>query len=260
VKPFEQVRPEIEKELKKQRAGRLFAETADKFNNIVFEQSESLKPAADLLHSTPQKSGWISRNGAEEARLNNPKLLQAVFSDDVLNNKRNTEAIETAPGTMIAARVIEHKPSSMQPFEQVKGAIEKKLAQSRASQLAAQEGRRMLDELRQGKDAQLAWDKPQLVSRTEPQGLSEAAVRQVFKADAGKLPAYTGIEAPGGGYMLLRVSRVVQPDNVDPAQQKALGEGLAQMMGEEEFNAYLASLKEKAKVKIVNKERLEKSQ
>ena len=100
---------------------------AEKFNNIVFEQSDSLKPAAELLKQTPQKSGWITRSGAEDARLNNPKLLQAIFSEDVLDNKRNTEAIEIAPGTIVAARVIEHKPSAMQPFEQVKAAIEKKL-------------------------------------------------------------------------------------------------------------------------------------
>lgn len=258
VKPFDQVRADIEKELKKQRAGRQFAELAERFSNTVFEQSDSLKPAGELLKDTPQKSGWISRTGAEDARLNNAKFLQAVFSDDVLNNKRNTEAIEVAPGTLVSARVIEHKPSSLQPFEQMKGAIEKKLVQSRANQLAAQEGRRQLEELRQGKTIPATWSTPQLVSRKDPQGLTEAILRQVFKADAAKLPAYAGIEASGGGYLLLRMTRVIQQDKVDAAQQKAVADGLAQMRGEEEFNAYVASLKKKVSVKIVDKERLEK--
>lgn len=258
LRSFDQARTEIEKELKKQQAGRRYAEVAESFNNIVFEQSDSLKPAADLLKVQPRTSGWITRNAAEDAPLNNPKFLQAVFAEDVRINKRNTEAIEIGPGTIVAARVIEHKPSAMQPLADVKSAVEKKLAQQRASQLAAQEGRQMLEQLRAGKAAPVSWDAPQLVSRADPKGMPEPVLRQVFKADVTKLPAYTGVEAPGGGFMLLKVTRVVDPEKVDKAQQKSLSEGLAQVSGEAQFNAYVASLKQKAKVKI-DKDQVEKS-
>ena len=256
---LEQVRSEIEQELRKQRAGRLYAELAEKFNNMVFEQSDSLKPVAELLKQSPQQSGWITRSGAKEPVLNNPKLLQAIFSEDVIVNKRNSEAVEVAPGTIVAARVIEHKPSAMRPFEEVKSEIEKKLVQTRASQLAAQEGRRQLEALRQGKDVQVAWNAPQVVSRTDPKGLTEPVLKQAFKADSTKLPSYTGIEAPNGGFMLLRITRVIEPEKIDRAQQKSLSEGLAQLLGEEQFSAYVASLKQKADVSI-NKAQLEAKQ
>ena len=97
------------------------------------------------------------------------------------------------------------------------------------------------------------------MSRTDPKGLPEPVFRQLFKADAKSLPSYTGVEAPGGGYMLLRVTRIVEPDKIDRAQQNSLAEGLAQVTGEEQFSAYIASLKKKADVKI-NKERFEKKQ
>ena len=234
-----------------------YAELAEKLNNAVFEQSETLKPAAELVKQPVKTSAWIMRSGAQDAQLNNPKLIEAIFSEDVLRNKRNTEAIEIAPGTIVAARVIEHKPPALQPFEQVKAAIEKKLVQTRASQLAAQEGRQQLEQLRQGKAVQVSWGAPQLVSRADPKGLPEPVLRQVFKADANNLPSYTGVEGPGGGYMLLRVSKIVETDKVDRAGQKSLAEGLAQVMGEEQFTAYLASLKGKAKIKL-DKEQFEK--
>jgi peptidyl-prolyl cis-trans isomerase D len=259
TRSFEQARPEIESELKKQRAGRLYAELAEKFNNTVFEQSDTLKPAAELLKQTPQQSGWITRAGAQDPKLNNPKLIQAVFSDDVLLNKRNSEAVEIAPGTIVSARVIEHKPSAMQPFDSVKGAIEKKLVDTRAAQLAAQEGRQQLEALRQGKDAQVQWTPAQVVSRADPKGLPEPVMRQLFKAEASKVPAYSGVEAPGGGYMLLRITKVIEPEKVDRAQQKSMSEGLAQLTGEEHFAAYVASLKDKAKVSL-NKEQIERKQ
>ncbi len=258
LKTLEQARPEIEKELKKQVAGRRFAELAESFNNTVFEQSDSLKPAADLLKVAPRTSGWISRSSAEDAQLNNQKLIQAIFSEDVRVNKRNTEAIEIAPGTIVAARVSEHKPSALKPFDDVKASIEKTLVQNRANQLAAQEGRQVLEQLRQGKAPQLSWDAPQLVRRADPKGMPEPVLRQVFKADANKLPSYTGVEAPGGGFMLLKIVRVEEPKKVDPAQQKSLSEGLAQITGEEQFNAYMASLKQKAKIKL-DKDQFEKT-
>ncbi|MGZ8202641.1 MAG: SurA N-terminal domain-containing protein, partial [Burkholderiales bacterium] len=114
-----------------------------------------------------------------------------------------------------------------------------------------------LEQLRQGKDVQTTWSTPQLVSRADPKGFTEPILRQVFKADAAHLPAYAGVEAPGGGYMLLKVTRVVEPQKVDVAQQKQLAEALSQMVGEEHFAAYVASLKSKAKVSI-NKEKFEK--
>jgi peptidyl-prolyl cis-trans isomerase D len=259
MRTFEQARPEIEKELAKQQAGQRFAQLAETLNNTLFEQADSLKGAAEAIKATPQTSGWLSRAGGKEPLLNNPKVIQAIFSDDVKVNKRNTEAIEVAPGVVIGARVIEHKPSAMQPFADTKPAIEKKLVATRASQLAAQEGRKQLDALRQGKEAGVSWDAPQLVSRAETKGLPEPVLRQVFKADTAKLPAYTGIEAPGGGFVILKVTRVVENEKTDRAQAKSLSEGLAQVVGEEQFKAYLESLKQKAKVKL-EKDQIEKKQ
>jgi peptidyl-prolyl cis-trans isomerase D len=255
---FEEVRPQIEAELKKQLAGRKFAETAEAFNNAAFEQSDSLKPAAEIAKSPLRQSGWLSRSGgAEDARLNNPRLLQAVFSEDVLRNKRNTEAVEIAPGVLAAARILEHKPASVQPFEQVRAAIEKKLVLARAGQLAAQEGRQRLEALRQGKEAQVAWGAPQLVSRADAKGLAEPVARQVFRADVASLPAYAGVELPQGGYVLLRISRVIEPDKVTPEKRKAVAESLQQVLGQEQFAAYVASLRQKGGVKI-SKELIEK--
>jgi peptidyl-prolyl cis-trans isomerase D len=259
MKTFEQVRPAIEKEVKKQLAGRRFAELADKFNNTAFEQSDSLKGVAEIAKVAPRESGWLSRTGGQEPLLNNPKLLEAIFSEDVRMNKRNTEAVEIAPGTVVVARVMEHKPSTLKPLAEVQAEIEKKLVRNRAAQLAAQEARQQLEQLRQGKAPQLAWDAPQLVSRTDPKGLPETVVRQAFKADVSKLPSYTGLELPDLGFVLLRVSRVEDTQKVDVAQQKSITEELGKMLGEEQFSAYVASLKQKTKIKL-DKEQFDKKQ
>jgi peptidyl-prolyl cis-trans isomerase D len=258
VKPFEEVREDIERELRKAQASRRFAETADNFNNVVYEQSDSLKPAAELARSEPRQSGWISRESAPPP-LNNPKLLAAIFSSEALKEKRNTEAVEVAPGTLVAARVIESKPAATQPFEEVRAALEKRLALREASRLAVAEGRRILEELRQGKPARVDWSKPVLVSREGAKDLPEAVARQAFRADVSKLPAYGGVETGQGAYTLVRVSRVQAAETLSPERAKAMEEQVEAMIAQETFSAYVASLRQQAGVSI-NKEQLEKKQ
>jgi len=247
---FEDVRPKIEEALKRQQAGRKFAEVAEHFNNVVFEQSESLKPAAEVAKSNLRQSGWITREQADDPTLNHPKLRQAVFSDDVLVAKRNSAVVEVAPGVLVAARLLEHKPASLQPFDEVRGAIDKKLTQQRAAQLAAQEGRALLEKLKQGSEAGIKWGAAQLVGRQEAKGVSEAVLRQAFRADTSELPAYAGADLPNGAYALIRVSRVVEPEKIDPERRKQVAEALRQLRGQEAMLAYVESLKKKDAVRI----------
>ncbi len=256
-KTFEEARPEIEVELKKQLAGRKFAEMAEAFSNTLFEQSDSLKAAADLVKAAPQKSGWMARSSGDNTTLGNQKLLQAVFSEDVLKNKRNTEAIEIAPGVLVGARIAEHKPAAIQPFDQVSGALVKKLTLQQASQLAAQDGRAKLEALKQGKDAEVSWSAPLLASRGDPKGIPVEVLRQAFKADVSKLPAYAGAEAAGGGYTLVRISKVQDTTQDAKDKQNTIAQTLRQVAGQAELAAYLASLKQKSTVNV-RKEQVEK--
>jgi peptidyl-prolyl cis-trans isomerase D len=258
IKPLEEVREGIERDLAKQQASRRFAELADTFSNIVYEQSDSLKPAAEAAKSAVRQSGWITRDSAAPP-LNNARLIAAVFSDEAFKEKRNTEAVEIAPGSLIAARVIESKPASTQSFEEVRGALEKRLALREAARLASDEGRRRLDELKQGKAGGVPWSAPVLVERDDGKGLPEPVLRQAFRADVSRIPAYTGVETGRGAYTLVRVSRVEQAAKMPPEKAKALEDQVRAVLAAETLAAYVASIKQKAGVKI-NKEQLEKKQ
>ncbi len=256
---LDEVKKQVELDLKRQKAGKKFAELAEQFNNLVFEQGDSLKPAADALKLTIQAGGWVSRNGSDNKLLNNQKLLQAVFSEDTVKNKRNTEVIDVGDNTLVAARVIEYKPASVRPFAEISAEINQRLTQQQAAQLAARHGRELLDKLKQGEGIALGWSAARLVSRDNAQGYAGTALTGIFKADIGKLPAYAGVENAQGGFVLLKVTRVVDSETVGIAKRKAVSEELRQVLGQEELNAYVASLKLKADVKV-QQDRLEKKQ
>ncbi len=257
---FESMRGQLETDLKSQRAGKKFAELAEQFNNAAFEQSDSLKAAADLAKVPLQQSAWFSRNAATDARLNNPKLLQAIFSDEVLKNKRNTEAVEVTPGNLVVARLLEHRPSTVRPFDNVQAEISTKLQRQRATQLAAQEGRAALEKLRQGKDAEVTWGEPQMINfSSQIKGMNEEVRKQILRADVAKLPGYSGVESPSG-YTLIRITRVVEPEKLDAEKEKNIAQAMQQAVGQEQFSAYLASLKLKGDVKIRKEQLVEKKE
>ena len=249
VKTFDQARPEIEAELKKQNAARKFAELAESFSNALFEHPDSLKAAAEIAMIEPQKSAWISRSGGNNPLLSNPKFIGSVFSEEVLRNKKNSDAVEVAPGILIAARVIDYKPSTIKPIDDVKDELIKKLTNQQAAQLAAQDGRAQIDAMREGKGREVRWSSALMVGRGDPKGVPVEVLRQAFKVDATKTPAYTGVELPNG-YALVKVTQVKEGVDTAKDKQNAISRTMSQVVGQAELAAYIASLRTKADVKI----------
>jgi peptidyl-prolyl cis-trans isomerase D len=256
IKSLAEAGPEIEANIKKQAAARNFADSAEKFSNIVYEQSTSLKPAADELKLTVQQSPWISKGAAPVPALNNPKLQAEIFSDATIKAKRNTAAIEIAPNVLVAARVIEHKPAELRPLDAVKPDIERRLQREEAMKLAKADGEAKLKELQAGKDAGLKWPAVLAVNRQKPGGLFPTVIDKVFRADAKKLPAYVGVETPMG-YSLVQLSRVIDLETVADAQREALGARLRDAVAAEELESTLTSLRSRVGVSL-RKDALEK--
>jgi peptidyl-prolyl cis-trans isomerase D len=247
ARPLAEMRPQIEAELKKQRAQKRFVEAAEAFGNMVYEQSDSLKPAAERFKLPVRSTPWIEKSAKQElGPLDNPKLLAALFSSDAIEKKRNTDAVEVAPGALVSARVIEHQPPAQRKFEDVKAEITEKLRRREAVELARKDGEAKLAELRKGGDAGLKWGAAKSVSRREPQGLAAEALTPIVSADVSKLPAYVGLTQEAG-YVIYRISKV---SDVAPPAGGQTEARAGQVYGAAQYEAYLASLRERADISV----------
>jgi len=220
----------------------------EQLNNLVYEQSSSLKPASEKLGLPIQESPWMSK-GNTTTQLSNPKLQAEIFSDSSIKGKRNTSAVEVTPNTFIAARVLEHKPAELRPLDAVKGEIDRKLQRDEAMRLAREDGEAKLKLLQEGKDTDLKWPAPLGVNRQRPGGLLPQVLDKVFRADPKKLPAYAGIETLAG-YSVVRISKVIELDKVEDAQRQALAGRLRQAMADEELESTLTSVRDRVGVAV----------
>ena len=256
---FDEVKDEVEKKLRRQKSSKDFGEKAEEFRNIVYEESDSLQPAAEALKLSIQKSDWISRTGGKEPYFTNVKLLQVMFSEDSIKNKQNSEVIEITPDTLISARVLGHKPAAMRSMAEVREKIFGILARQQASDQAVKEGTEKLGQLHKGEKDIVKWGPDQTVSRNDPQGLEEGVLRAIFKVKSFSFPAYTGVINLQGGFSLVRISNVIEAISPDEEKVKVFSRQLQQLYAEEELSSYLAAIKQRSDVTVM-RERIENKQ
>ncbi|MEY4592059.1 MAG: hypothetical protein RIR18_954 [Pseudomonadota bacterium] len=254
TKPLEAVRAELEAELRQQAISRKFAESAESFGNMVYEQSDSLQPVAEKFHIALQQTGWISKGNAPSGTsLSNSKLLNELFSDDTVKQHRNTQAVEVAKDTLVSARVIEHKAADIQPIEAVRGQIEQTLKQKEALSLAKAASEEALANLQAGKEIKDAWSASREVSRINPRAIPAQAIAPVFRLPSNQLPAFTRVDLAGRGFAVYKLLKVGQ-NSMSPTERKsfqsAVRQQLQTLMSQEDTLNYLKALRERYKVEV----------
>ena len=254
VRTLDQVKDEIRTEIRKQLAAKKYTELAETFSNTVYEQADSLKPVADKLGLKIETVSSLGRNPSpalKEAPYNNAKFLNALFADESVRSKHNTEAVEVAPSTLVSGRVLTFQPKARRPFEEVKGQIRELAVQQEAMTMARKAGEAWLADTK-GNPGVASFTAPKLVSRTASAGLDESAFTAVMKADVTKLPQVVGAELPGQGYGVYRINKLAPVGKVDEARRTAEQQQIATALSQQETLAYIAVLKDRAKVKVVN--------
>ena len=251
---FNSLKPQIKGDLMFQKAKDEFAKQAETFSDLVYTQSGSLEPAAKAFGGQVQKSDWLSRESGAKFFKNNDKIMSLIFSNEVLKDRRNTEAIEVSTDNMVSARVVDYKAAAPKSFDEVKAGIEALLKLEAASKLAISKGEAALKDLRDGKNvAGVEWIKEVTVDRKNAQGLTDLAMSQVFKTNTAKLPAYSGLADSKQGYLLVKVIKVDSSSLADEETKKAAKAQLNAALANEYIAAYKQSLREKAKVTVNEK-------
>ena len=246
---FEAMRPQLEADLRKQQAQRKFAELADSFTNSVYEQSDSLKPVADKLKLTVQQAKGVTRMPGSVPALANPKLLQALFSDDAISKRRNTEAVEVAPNTLVSARINNYHAAAVRPFDDVKDDVKRQFVADKSAELARGEGAAQLAAWKD-QPAQAHVGAAVVVSRDQPQSQPQALLDAALRADPAKLPAVIGVDLGAQGYAVARVNKIVPREALEPQKAEQTRQQFAQLWGQAETQAYLAALKSQFKAEI----------
>jgi peptidyl-prolyl cis-trans isomerase D len=248
---FDEMRAELEIELKKQQIPKKFAEVAETFTNGVYEQADSLKPVADRLKLEIRSASNVSRNpepGAKGA-LASAKFLTALFTADSLEKKRNTEAIEVGPSQLAAGRITQYTPARTLPLAEVKELVRARWLASRSAEEARKEGAAKLASWKANPSAAVL-PEALTISRADTRNLPGPVIDAALRADPAALPALSGVDLAAQGYAVVRVTKVLPREQRDEATTRQGRAQYTQWWTGAESLAYYKLMQERFKVEI----------
>ena len=214
---------------------------------MVYAQPDSLQPVIDKF-KLERKTATVQRQptpGATGA-LASERLLQSVFGNDAVRNKRNTDAAEVGPNQLASARIVQYTPSRTLALAEVREHVLERLQTQQAAALARRGGMALLVTARQN---EAALPTTAIISRANTEGLPRQVMDAVLGADAGKLPQAVGIDLGDQGYVVARVTKVL-PREAAPGGDAQFTTQFGQMWTDAEAQLYMASLKRRFRVEI----------
>lgn len=248
---FEEMKPELEADIKKQQAQKKFTEMAEGFTNSVYEQADSLKPTADRLKLEIKTATGITRQptlGVSGA-LANVKFLNAIFAADTIEKKRNTEAVEVASNQLISGRITQYTAARTRPLAEVKDIVRQRWLAKRGAEEARKDG---IAKLAAWKSAPATAVLPETlaVSRDQPQKQPMQVVDAALRADATALPALAGVDLGAQGYVIVKVLKVLPREASLETAAKQERTQYTQWWTSAESLAYYNGLKDRFKTEI----------
>jgi peptidyl-prolyl cis-trans isomerase D len=259
IQAFEAVKAELETELKSSKIASLMLEKKKNLSNALglLEPSSSLKRLADEFGLELNTIADFNRaliNQANYPKELNAKLVDALLSKESIDTKANTGLIEISKGVWVVARLLNYVPAKTPPLESIKTTVESQLRQELALKQAKIDGEAKLKLVRSKPTTELdGLSLPQVISRHNRNGLPIESFAALVRASVGVLPAWTGVTLPTGEYAIFKITAVGDAPLMNQSKIASARHTLNQVYGEQEAQAMLAVLKNRHKVKVLNK-------
>lgn len=252
VKSFESVRTELTELYQTSEARKLLNNLYIQMENLAYEAS--LEELASQMDLKLKSSDWLTQN----TQNMDAKIMQAAFSDVVLNKSENSQVIELSEQNYVVLRVREKLPQRQKSFDEVKGEITthmrallaKTYVDTIAQEIvkAANENNiKSLEELMQKN--QLNWSESAWVSR-DSQSLSAAVINRVFtmKKPTKNSATLVSESLDKSHAMVLRLQGVRVPKTTQPSTD--LSVTLQRIEANEIASAALKTLQKQADIQI----------
>ena len=244
TQPFELVRPEIEKQLKTQLAQKRFAELAEQFTNLVYEQPDGLASIAKQLGLELKRfpATTRARLSTISPELAHPKVQEALFSPEGLAQKRNSAAIDIGSSTLVSARVIRHQSQRQLEFDEAQPMLIDQFTGIETLKMARQQA----EELSKSSKSTLA--DQALISRVNSSKLSPKLIEAVMRKPADQLPVRFTVDEGKGGVYAVEVRAVKESEDVAVNQMSKML--MQRSYADAQTQAYVQSLRQQMNVKL----------
>jgi peptidyl-prolyl cis-trans isomerase D len=258
TKSFDEAKMEVEKEYRQRQAEQALIEKSEQLVTLSYENSESLDLVSDALGIKVKASDWFNRSQGKGIAAEQ-QVRQAAFLPEVLQQKRNSEVVETDDGKQVVLRLLDYQPSTPKPLGEVKDSISQQLIDDAAREKVKELGQAKLEVLRKGGD--LKSIAAEVKAEVKSPGFIErennkvpVEIRDVsftlFSPENGQNVS-TGIEMADGNYALINLIEVQIPKvSLDDEKSTSLLDSVKSGYQQREFEAVYQAMESRADIQI----------
>lgn len=267
-RPFAEVKDQIKKQLQMTEAEQDFYVDAEKLDNLSYDVADSLDAVVDELGLQLKQTEFLGRQGGK-GLFANQKLIAAAFSDEVLNQGRNSSVIEVSSTHLVVLRVAQHQVAKQMPMEDVKTIITHRLKLQTAQQQAAKDAQTAVTDIKAGRDAREwsnenkkgQWFKPRYIGRNvnlDPAADNEKDKKIMLPIEVrqnafampspqdGSVTADTVTLANGDTAVMVLYK--VRDTSADASLETKYKQQLQAALGSADYNSFIQELRDKADI------------
>ena len=230
-KSFDEVKDKITEAVQFELTENIYFEKAETMQTLAYEQPDSLEAVAAELAMTIKESELMSRSGSEGI-FNNEKLLNAAFSESVLEEGNNSDLIELGDDHVVIVRIIERIPANIKPLDEVKDKIQTRLKQDGITIKAQQKANELIEELDAGQSiADITEANSLKLENTGLVARQAMSVPRYILAKAFTMPRetkYASTKTDTGDIALVAVNTIEEGDSDDKVLFKDIKTALLQ--------------------------------
>ncbi len=261
-KSLVQVKPEIEQRLIQQKLNQILTAKSEKLADLAYTNPTSLDEIVKNLDLSLKTSALMSPEGIKgDPLFSDPKVLTAIFSDEVFKQNNNSQPIELKDGGFVVVRVAERQTSQIQPLavvhNQISQQLQKELSQRQAGLKAfeIQSALEAGDNPKQLADKNhMTWQIKKDVNRHDKNvpALILTAVFNLQSHPAADKKSITSILLPNGDYAIIQLIDFHNADYTQASAQRQtqIISELAARWGQLDYQLFVKSALEKAKIEI----------
>ena len=263
TKTFEEAREEILGEYRQRQAEELYFEQIETLTDLAFDASDTLSVAAEALGLEVVRVDGVGRAGSfSDLVASDPKVVEAAFSYEVLEEGHNSAVIELPQNEVAVIRVVEHEPARPQTLDEARARISSLLAEQQARRLAESTGQQIVDKLRAGEqrnevlgELELEWEYQEALSRQDPLSSTEMRDLVFSMPRPGATPVVDGVTTAAGDFAIVVLTDVndgdptaLQLDDLNVLESELLAD-----YGRTAYDAFVGTLRADADV-VVNED------
>lgn len=237
VKSLEEMKPQLEADVRNQKAEVEFAELQQELSNVAFSAG-SVDEVADALSLKKQSTALFSRNYGDGIASNN-EIRTAAFQDNILLDREISGVIETAAGALVFA-IKEHKPSELKTLDLVKPEIVAELTSTKAKEVAKDKA----ETIKNGDADDVQWTQVE-TSFNQSSDAPRSVQQKAFEIAQGQ----AAVVATPGGYSVVVVEGVTKKDWQDMQTSEELIEQGRTQQSRADMVSYQSWAKENVEIK-----------